>query len=473
MFEQILKWLRTVFNQMFQQGVGADIVLSDKMSSAIDLWARMYEDGGPWCGKAAGIHSLRLPASIASEFARLITIEMSIELSGGARAEYLQRQLSPLLRDIRRPVEVACALGGAVFKPYVTAAGGLAIDVVQGDAFLPTSFDTSNRMTGGIFVEQIKRADAIYTRAEHHDYKSGTHSIENRAFMSRSGVSLGSPISLTDVPEWAGIAPEASIANVDRPLFGYFRVPCANRRDRHSPLGSSVYAEAVETIRDADEQYGRYLWEFDGGQLAVDLDEEMFGHRLDGAVSVPRLEQRLYRRRKSAMSENTKTFYEVFAPQLRDENYRSGLNTILQRIEFQCGLAYGTLSNPQDTEKTATEIINSKQRSYSTVRDIQLALQNSFNDLLYAMDKLTTLYKLAPEGTYTAAFDWDDSIVNDPNQRKQMYWSYVMAGKFPMWRYLMEFENYTEADAKAIQAEAAQGSGLDNPFGFDQGGGGA
>ena len=48
----------------------------------------------------------------------------------------------------------------------------------------------------------------------------------------------------------------------------------------------------------------------------------------------------------------------------------------------------------------------------------------------------------------------DCSIISDPKERKQMYWGYVTAGKFPFWRYLVEFEGYSEDDAKAIAAEA-------------------
>jgi A118 family predicted phage portal protein len=142
------------------------------------------------------------------------------------------------------------------------------------------------------------------------------------------------------------------------------------------------------------------------------------------------------------------------------------MNTMLKQIEMQCGLAHGTLSDPQDVAKTATEIQASKQRSFSTVRDIQKSLQNALDDLIYSMDKLATLYQLAPQGSYQTAYDWDDSIVNDPQQRKQMYWQYVTAGKFPFWRYLVEFEHYTEKDAKEITNEAA--NSLSNPFDFKQ-----
>lgn len=463
MFEKMLRWLRSLLNQMFNQS-NDDIAISDKMSSAIELWARMYEDGGPWCSTKSGIHSLRLPAAIASEFARLVTMEMEITLSGSPRADYLKEQLAPFLRDIRRYVEVGCALGGAVFKPYASNSG-IVIDVVQGDSFFPTTFDTANHMTGAIFVQQIKRKNTIYTRAEHHEFSGGIHTIENKAFASRSSYSIGNPVELSSVPGWADIQPFVSIENVERPLFAYFRVPCANRIDRHSPLGVSVYAEAVDTICDADEQFGRYLWEFDGGQMAVDIAEDLLQHKPDGEATVPQLQKRLYRSRNVATRDQN--FYQIFAPQLRDASYKAGLNTILQRIEFQCGLAYGTLSDPQSIEKTATEINASKQRSFSTVHDIQLSLQSALDNLIYAMDQLVTIYNLAPAGEYKVAYDWDDSIVNDPSQRKQMFWQYVTAGKFPFWRYLVEFERYSEDDAKAIEAET-QGN-LANPFGFGQG----
>lgn len=463
MFQKMLRWLRSLLNQMFKQGDNADIILSDKMSSAIALWAQMYEDGGQLCNKKNGIHSLRLPASIASEFARLVTIEMSAAVSGSGRATFLQNQLSPFLDDIRHYAEVACALGGAVFKPYVSG-NGIAIDVVQGDAFFPTTFDTSNRMTGAIFTEQIKRKGVIYTRAEHHEYSGGVHTIENKAFASRSSFSIGSPVELSAVKEWEEIQPSVSIENVDRPLFAYFRIPQANHEDRHSPLGTSVYTDAADSIRDADEQYGRYLWEYEGGQMAVDVAEDLLEHHANGEVTVPKLQKRLYRRHDV----KDQNFYEIFAPQLRDESYRKGLDTILKRIEFQCGLAYGTLSDPQSVAMTATEITSSKQRSYSTVSDIQHSLQNSLADLIYSMDQLATLYNLAPAGAYSTAYNWDDSIVNEPSQQKQMFWQYVTAGKFPFWRYLVKFEGYTEKDAKEIESET-QGS-LSNPFGFKQSG---
>lgn len=451
MFEKLLKWLRGLLNQMFDDAVGSpDIVISSKMENALPLWVAIYECGGPWCSEKKNIHSLCLGPAIAQEFSRLVTMESEITCTGSARADWLMQQARPFWDALPATVETACALGGCVFKPYVQG-GRIVVDVVQEDCFFPTTFDTSGRMIGAIFTEQIKRRNAIYTRLEHHEFKNGTETITNKAFVSATSAQLGREIPLTEVPEWADISPDARIDNLTRPLFAYFRVPTANRVDRHSPLGASVYALAVDTIRDADVQYGSLLWEYRGGELAIDVDAAAIRQDADGALRMEERDRRLYRH----LLNGNPNMWNTFSPALRDASYLNGLDAILRRIEFQCGLAYGTISNPQSVEKTAEEVRASKQRSYATVCLIQNALQAALEDLFCAMDVYATLYGLATAGSYTLAFDWDDSIVNDPAARKQQFWQYVEAGRFPFARYLVEFEGYSEDEAAAIAAEAA------------------
>lgn len=49
----------------------------------------------------------------------------------------------------------------------------------------------------------------------------------------------------------------------------------ANTIEKDSPLGVSVYSRAVKNIMEADFQWDRFLWEFEGGELAVDACEEL------------------------------------------------------------------------------------------------------------------------------------------------------------------------------------------------------
>lgn len=137
MFQKLLRWLRAQIGTLFGDAPGAnDIILSGQMENALALWAQMYETGGPWCTAKNDLHSLHIAASVAREFARLVTMELKVSLSGSSRADYLAEQLAPFLDKLPNYTEIACALGGAVFKPYVSG-DRLLVDVVQGDCFSP------------------------------------------------------------------------------------------------------------------------------------------------------------------------------------------------------------------------------------------------------------------------------------------------------------------------------------------------
>lgn len=121
---------------------------------------------------------------------------------------------------------------------------------------------------------------------------------------------------------------------------------------------------------------------------------------------------------------------------------------MLQRIEFQCKLAYGTLSDPNYIEKTATEIKTSKQRSYATVSKMQSTMQNTLEHLIYIYDVLTTLYELAPDGEYDTYFEWDDSLVVDGESEQRIRQQEVREGLRTKKSYIMYRYGYTEKQAE-------------------------
>ena len=470
MFKKILQWLQrmlTAGTTVQSNETPAQILVSSEMESAISRWAMEYEGTPPWIAKDS--KTLGLAAAIAAEIARMVTMEFDVSLTGSERADWIMQQLKKdLLPTLQTNVELAAALGGLVLRPFITGDGRVVIDALQGDCFYPLAFDSSRRMTAVVFTDQIVRGKKIYTRLEQHEFKNNAYRILNRCFESGHTDSLGKEISLETVPEWEGIAPETVLTNIDRPLFAYLRMPFANRVDRHSPLGVSCFAAAERLLQDADEQYGRYIWEFEGGELAIHVaDDVLYKNTENGRTELAKGRERLYRGLNIGVQ--NENFFETFAPSLRDESIKRGFNSILQRIEFSCGLAYGTLSDPSVVEKTAEEIRASKQRSYSTVSGIQHAVQAALEDLVYAIDQLATFYhvKDSGAGAYELAVDWGDSIANDPQLRKQNFLSLVMAGKFPMQRYLVEFEGYSEDDARAAVQEAAAELNTGEPLTFE------
>jgi A118 family predicted phage portal protein len=123
------------------------------------------------------------------------------------------------------------------------------------------------------------------------------------------------------------------------------------------------------------------------------------------------------------------------------------------KIEDQCCLSRGTLSDPNDIARTATEMKIMKQRSYATVSDIQEALGDALNDLVYAMYCLSTLYELAPDGEYETSFTWDDSIITDADTEREVDRQDVRDGFMLPYEYRMKWYGEDEKTAKKKLAE--------------------
>lgn len=465
MFGKFLNFIKGVINKMFgretiKNALGVNIAVSSEMSNAIELYEKIYMNEAPWLKKDE-VESLELGASIANEFARLTTLEMKSDITGSERADFLNAEYKKVKDRLKENLEIGNAVGGLVFKPYVKD-GKIHVDMVKGSNFYPTEFDSSGNITAGIFVSQITKGDNIYTRLEYHKFfeipieNDINYVIKNVAYRSNDNSILGSRVELNKVPEWENIQAETAIKYVDKPLFSYYKPPIANNVDPKSPIGVSVYARATGLIKKADIQFGRIDWEYEASEKAVYVDElatkpaqsanKKDKNKVEKLFIVNKLKSRLYKTLNTGSEKAD--FFKDYSPEIRDEALWRGLNKILQRIEFNVGLAYGTLSDPTMIEKTATEINASKQRSYATVSHMQDNLQAALENLIYAMDVLTTLYNLAPQGSYETSFNWDDSLIVDAEREQTLQMQEVTAGLRSRLKYIMFRYGLTEEQAK-------------------------
>ncbi|MEG1495523.1 MAG: phage portal protein [Bacilli bacterium] len=426
-----------------QQKLNVDVAVSDDMVKGIELWSKMYENKSPWISNT--IKSMNLASSIAGELARLTTIEFESEITGN---DYLNEQYKTVLEKLREQVEYGCANGGLIFKPYVNGEN-IEVDFVQADGFYPTSYNSRKEITGAIFTEFKQVGKKLYTRLEYHNLTDEGYYISNTAYMKESysinvkaGNDLGNQVSLKDIDSWSELEEEVLIKNIDKPLFSYFRIPLANHIDKSCPLGVSVYARAIDDIQEADKHYSRILWEYEGSELSVDVDIGAFKRNKDDELILPDGKERLYR----TLDYGDETKWNVFSPEIRDTSLFNGLNKLLRNIEFKCGLAYGTISDVSENDKTATEIKSSKQRSYSTVKDIQKSLEKSLIDLAYVMDVWTKLANL-PSSKYEISFNWDDSLVMTKEEELQSMANDVASGLLRAEIYLAKKYGVSEEEA--------------------------
>lgn len=270
--------------------------------------------------------------------------------------------------------------------------------------------------------------------------------IINKAYRSSNQDTLGQSVPLDSIDAWAQIEDEALITGIEQPLYAYFRYPLANTIDADSPLGVSCYSRAVDLIREADTQWSNLLWEFEAGQTAIFVDELAFKRDDKGQARLPH--KRLYRALETGSVDNQ--LFQGWSPTLREQSILSGLDAILKRVEYSTGLAYGTLSDPNTVDKTATEIKISRQRTYATVVDAQKALENALVDLLYAMDVWATIGNLAPAGGYDVAFQFDDSVIVDKDTSFQQ--DLRLVGQGLMSKLEFRMRNFGESEEAARMA---------------------
>lgn len=513
---------RMIGGRTIEQTLKVKPLLSTAMEESIELWTNMYTNEAPWLHEPTTadptrIVSLGLPAMIASEKARMVVLEWNSEITTPTkevtkanpnykepepdifgniipsaepkeitedvpktstdRAEYLNSQYEKLKKEIRKQLEYGIAKGGLVIKPYLVMNGEdaerkaeIEFDFVQADSFYPLAFDASGKITEAAFVQTKTDKDNIYRRLEYHKWENNTVKIVNKAFKDSAvnnqtnniyGTDLGKEIPLSDIPEWKTIQPQVTIKNVQKPLFAYFRMPEANTIDTSSPLGVSGYSRAVSLIKDADMQYSRLLWEYEAGEMAVNIDRDAFkwleNKNGDGGYSMlPKGQQRLYRQ----VDVNQEELFEPYNPTLRDSAYIQGLNTILMRIEDVVGLSRGTLSDAATEARTATELKILKQRSYSVNAEIQKALEDTLKDVVYIMNAYCSLYKITPEGDYDVNFEWDDSILVDVNEELTKRITLMEQGlisklEVRMW-YFGETERQAEEALRKIAGDEAK-----------------
>lgn len=457
------KWVRKLLpRNSIEKELKVQIAVSSTMDHAIELWKDMYENNPPWRGET-GVICTNLPATIAEEMARLVLTEFEAEITGGRLGEFFSEQLKREMIDLDTKMELFCAKGGIVLKPYVSAdAKGrpdkIEIDFVEADKFYPTAYNSKGEVSSAVFVQHKREGDYLYTRLEYHEFSGTELIVTNKAFRSQKIVTYNeddSPVvnslfdeevPLSSVEEWAGLSEEPiTIGNVTEPLFAYIRTPKSNNIDTGSPLGVSVYSKAIELLHEADRMFGKIVWEYDAKEAAIHVSEEFLDTDKKGKPILPEGHERLYR----AFDESKdKSLFDIYSPEIRSEPLFDGLNKMLKRIEWNVGLAYGTISDPDMMEKTATEILSAKQRSYRIISRMQNAWEHGFEHLVRSMRVLNALYKIVPDSEVEISCTWGDGVMEDTEKEYQRRWSMVVAGKMKLEKFYAWYFGCSEEEAK-------------------------
>ena len=387
-----------------RQGLWDQAEISPAMAGEMETWRRAFCREGPWSGGAG------LAATLTGYAATLVTNELELRWGTGDRAAYFAAQTPALTARLHEAVQLAAVFGWAVLRPVVEE-GKFCFQLWAPGQVFPTRFSADGAITAGYFAD--RRGE--YLRVEEFSYGKGTLTLRNRAYRARGEV-LGQEVPLSVRPEWENISPELVLSGLRGPLFGVIKMPFANTVEPVSPLPVSLYAGALESMAEFDRVYGDFLYELHSGRRKNIIER--------GAI-VPEGRRKPRRPGTNYLDPTTDTYildpqeehspFQDYSPEIRTEQYLSGLKTILHIIENQCHLSPGSLSIDQRTgAMTATEVISQDKTTYNTCAAIQnRGLTPGLLAVMDAMEDLADLYGMAPAGDTQKAIVYGDGIFED------------------------------------------------------------
>ena len=433
---------------------GVNLISSTEMNRALKLWDDVSTGKPPWKNTGDDIDTINMAKHIADYRAKLTTLDIGITVSGSPRAEFLQKLADDLLKRLPEKIPEANRLGGIIIKW-----NGQTWDFVLPGNFGITAKDVNGEIVGAIFASHTSEGDKHYTRLEYHRFEGEDtygkiYRVTNKAFMNQvngEGVTvLGRPVSLSAIPEWADLEEDVSISNLEKPLFSYFRIPGANTVDPGSPLGLSVFSNAMHELKALDVAISRKDAEVEDSKHLTFVGQTVVQNARNKGVELPRFIMGL----GMGLSDGEVSAVHEHVPTMLTEQRIKDINFNLSLVGVKCGFSEGVfVMDGQTGTITATQVESDDRDTIQTIKTDRDALQTALEQAFYGADALASLFGLAPLGTYEVNFSFGD-ITYNYEEDKAAWRAYAMQGWIPLWLYFVKFEKMSVEEAKALTAEA-------------------
>lgn len=338
-------------------------------------------------------------------------------------------------------IEQAAALGGEALKVWyevkhdsegneIPNSGKIRIGYCMADQFVPTAWDNAE-VTEGVFISRIAKDGYYYTRLEWHKWEGTTYVITNelyRAEIRKKGAQesqdiLGYRYPLSVIYPFLNERTEFN--TVEHSLFSYFRTPIANNIDDNSPLGVSIYGNAMETLRALDICFDSFVREFRLGKKRIIVPARMIKTVIDpvNGKSVRYFDSTDETYEALSTDDPDSLKIQDNSVELRVEEHVAGINAFLNIFCLQVGLSAGTFSfDAKGGLKTATEVVSENSKTYKTVKNFQTMITPAIKSLVNNIIKVAALYDVQYKGKsiageaergYEVSVLLDDGITQD------------------------------------------------------------
>ena len=445
-----------------------EIQINEEMYQKIEQWKALYKGYyEPWHKvtyktidgqKTRRMDTLNMAKVSAAEMASLVFNEKcEISIDDEGLKEFIddvfkQNKFNKKFQDY---LEYQFAMGGMVIKPYVED-NEIKLSFVTADCFIPLAWSNEN-ISEGVFVNEFRKGDKKYTHLEWHVWEGEEYVIRNEVYESQNSEDLGIQVALETF--FPGLEREVRIKGLKKPIFVYFKPNTANNIDTQSPLGISIYANALDTMRAIDTAFDSFHREFRLGKKRIIVPAHMVKTVIDPQSGQPKRyfdsSDEAYEALNTDNIDDMK-IHEVNVT-LRVEEHIAAINALLNLFAMQTGFSSGTFTFDGESMKTATEVISEQSKTFKSKLSHEIIIEESLRELIDSIVAIAELYGLytAPK-EYEVSIAFDDSIAEDKGAEIDKQVKLVTNGLTSRKRAIIKVQGVTEEEAEEILAEIAE-----------------
>lgn len=384
-------------------------------------------------------YKLGMAKKVCEDWANLLLNE-KVAIKAGNYEKRLQEVLdnNNFLVRANQLIEMAFALGTGAIVEYLDGEEVM-IDYIRADMIYPLSWDNGDitecafgsvRVIGGkevLYLQIHRLGDAEQGENQELYY------IENKYIDREEAVELS-------VPD--GVLPLVP-TGYDRPLFQIITPNICNNIDLDSPLGVSVFANAIDQLKGCDLVYDSYMNEFVLGRkrILVPISFAKMQMEKDG-VAAPAFDasDTVYYQMPGDRDSNLK-LTEVDMS-IRANEHELAVQRSLDVLALKTGLGTGRYQFDSSGVKTATEVISDKSDLYQNRQKNAIIVNAALIDMVEAIAFLDAGREVE------VSIDFDDSIIEDTNTTIDKNIKLVQGGLRSKLTAIMEINKCDEAEAE-------------------------
>lgn len=396
-----------------------------------------------------------VPKAVCAELASLVWgqgVEVNVTRKGAALTDGAEDPLGEFITHVLRDnafftkmqehIEQVVALGGGALKVWqeqrhaedgtpIPETAAIRIGYAMADQFVPIAWDNA-RVTEGVFISRQAKGGHYYTRLEWHRRSGLTYVIDNelyRSDMQKKADGSGEPQDILGyrypLAELYPHLDEHVEIPVEHALFSYYRTPIANNLDDNSPLGVSIYANALGTLHALDVVFDGFVQEFRLGRKRIIVPTSAIRVVHDPMTGEMRRyfdpNDEAYVALRTEDAQQLKI--QDNSVELRVEEHVAALNAFLSILCLQLGFSPGTFTFDQkEGLKTATEVVSENSKTYKTICSVQNMLRPAIEALVDNIIAVASLYDMTwngqpirtlAAGGYEVSLVFDDGVTQD------------------------------------------------------------